>query len=162
MRLVFLCYNHRSYERIHGIFSRHSLVVCLQKQSKTDGTVSSRQKTTSRSIPDFCREKTSAPYVMFSFLNSLPFLSAEIEGRHYGGGVLELVPSEIEKLLIPLRSTTESEFVTLDNMIRNNASLDDIVNFTDPIILNKGLGLTQSEVCVIRKAHRRLLKRRLR
>jgi len=32
----------------------------------------------------------------------LTALSAELEGRHYGGGVLELVPSEIERLLVPL------------------------------------------------------------
>lgn len=36
-----------------------------------------------------------------SFLNSLTCLTAELEGRHYGGGVLELVPSEIERLLLP-------------------------------------------------------------
>ena len=40
--------------------------------------------------------------LVYSFINSLTSLSAEIEGRHYGGGVLELVPSEIEELLIPI------------------------------------------------------------
>lgn len=100
--------------------------------------------------------------ITFSFLNSLTFLSAELEGRHYGGGVLELVPSEIEKLLIPLRPIAESIFNQIDAMIRNNATLDEIVDFTDPIILGEGLGLTDIEICTIRKAHRRLLKRRLR
>ncbi len=41
---------------------------------------------------------------MFGFLNGLTALTAELEGRHYGGGVLELVPSEIEKLLVPVPS----------------------------------------------------------
>lgn len=36
------------------------------------------------------------------FHNSLTLLSAEVEGRTYGGGVLELVPSEISRLLVPL------------------------------------------------------------
>ena len=36
------------------------------------------------------------------FHNSLTLLSAELEGRSYGGGVLELVPSEIARLVIPL------------------------------------------------------------
>lgn len=40
-----------------------------------------------------------------SFHNSLTLLSAEIEGRTYGGGVLELVPSEISRLVVPLLST---------------------------------------------------------
>ena len=43
----------------------------------------------------------SAEKLVFSFVNPLTALSAELEGRHYGGGVLELVPSEIERLLIP-------------------------------------------------------------
>ena len=36
------------------------------------------------------------------FHNTLTLLSAEIEGRTYGGGVLELVPSEIARLRVPL------------------------------------------------------------
>ncbi|MCK4375509.1 MAG: SAM-dependent methyltransferase, partial [Candidatus Brocadiae bacterium] len=36
------------------------------------------------------------------FHNSLTLLSAEVEGRSYGGGVLELVPSEIGALSVPL------------------------------------------------------------
>jgi hypothetical protein len=36
------------------------------------------------------------------FHNSATLLSAEIEGRNYGGGVLELVPSEVARLAVPL------------------------------------------------------------
>jgi hypothetical protein len=36
------------------------------------------------------------------FHNSATLLSAELEGRNYGGGVLELVPSEIARLAVPL------------------------------------------------------------
>lgn len=43
--------------------------------------------------PDF-----PAPNLVAAFMSPLSALSAEIEGRSYGGGVLELVPSEIEKL----------------------------------------------------------------
>jgi len=39
------------------------------------------------------------------FHNSLTLLSAEIEGRTYGGGVLELVPSEISALVVPMLPT---------------------------------------------------------
>ena len=35
-----------------------------------------------------------------SFHNSLTLLTAEIEGRSFGGGVLELVPSEVGRLLV--------------------------------------------------------------
>src|SRR5258707_2251389 len=84
--------------------------------------------------------------LVFSFLNSLTFLCAELGGRHYGGGVLELVPSEIEKLLIPLIPIEESTFTQVDTMIRNNATLDELLDFTDPIILSKGLGLNHQEI----------------
>ena len=42
--------------------------------------------------------RVSATALVAGFVNSLTLVSAELEGRHYGGGVLELVPSEIERL----------------------------------------------------------------
>lgn len=36
------------------------------------------------------------------FQNTLSLLSTELEGRTYGGGVLELIPSEIARLLVPV------------------------------------------------------------
>lgn len=36
-------------------------------------------------------KETTAVSLVYSFLNSLTCLSAELEGRHYGGGVLELI-----------------------------------------------------------------------
>lgn len=107
-----------------------------------------------------CAER--ARDLTFSFLNSLTFLCAELEGRHYGGGVLELVPSEIEKLLIPLRPTSMEEFARADALIRSGATLDDVLDFTDPLILGAGLQLDTEEIAVLRAAHRRLLRRRLR
>lgn len=53
------------------------------------------------------------------FLNPLTALSAELEGRHYGGGVLELIPSEIERLLVPLPATADVNLEELDASIRN-------------------------------------------
>lgn len=97
-----------------------------------------------------------------SFLNSLTFLGAELGGRHYGGGVLELVPSEIEQLLIPLQTVDAATFARVDAMIRANATLDELLDFTDPRILGQGLHLSPEEIQIMRAAHRRLLKRRLR
>lgn len=53
------------------------------------------------------------------FLNPLTALSAEVEGRHYGGGVLELIPSEIERLLVPLPADANIDLEALDASIRN-------------------------------------------
>jgi adenine-specific DNA methylase len=98
----------------------------------------------------------------FSFLNSLTFLCAELGGRHYGGGVLELVPSEIERLLVPLQRVHAQTFARVDAMLRSHASLDELLVVTDPLILGQGLGLTPQEILTLQAAHRRLLKRRLR
>lgn len=53
------------------------------------------------------------------FINPLTALSAELEGRHYGGGVLELIPSEIERLIIPMPEKVDLDLAELDNSIRN-------------------------------------------
>jgi adenine-specific DNA methylase len=53
------------------------------------------------------------------FINPLTALSAELEGRHYGGGVLELIPSEIQRLLIPLPQMVSLDLEALDTSIRN-------------------------------------------
>lgn len=52
------------------------------------------------------------------FLNPLTALSAELEGRHYGGGVLELIPSEIERLVIPVPDV-KVDLAELDKSIRS-------------------------------------------
>jgi adenine-specific DNA-methyltransferase len=63
--------------------------------------------------------KTAVPeQLVYCFLNALTALSAELEGRHYGGGVIELVPSEIEKLLVPLPKRLRPNMQQLDKLVR--------------------------------------------
>ena len=65
------------------------------------------------------RPKTVSPPTLVScFLNPLTALSAELEGRHYGGGVLELVPSEIERLTIPIPVDVTVDTARLDTAVR--------------------------------------------
>lgn len=56
--------------------------------------------------------------LVFNFLNALTALTAELEGRHYGGGVLELVPSEIENLLLPVPKDIRADVRSLDRAVR--------------------------------------------
>ena len=58
--------------------------------------------------------------LVLSCVNSLTALSAELEGRRYGGGVLELVPSEIEKLLVPVVALPAFDVKGLDARIRSD------------------------------------------
>lgn len=62
---------------------------------------------------------TDAAKLVGCFINPLTALSAELEGRHYGGGVLELIPSEIERLLIPLPKKANVDLTELDKAIRS-------------------------------------------
>lgn len=58
------------------------------------------------------------------FLNPLTAIFAELEGRYYGGGVLELVPSEIEKLYIPIPENINFDIHTLNDSIKAGSIAD--------------------------------------
>ncbi len=97
--------------------------------------------------------------LVFSFINSLTFLYAELGGRHYGGGVLELVPSEIEELYIPLCRSTQEQFDRVDKMIRDKIDIDHLLDYTDHKILTK-LNFSEKEIEIIRNTWHRLRNRR--
>jgi adenine-specific DNA methylase len=82
----------------------------------------------------------SADKLVSCFINSLTALSAELEGRHYGGGVLELVPSEIEKLILPLPSKTNISLKDLDQKIRTGPTMS-ALEFNSRVVLGD-LGLS--------------------
>ena len=63
-------------------------------------------------------KKVRADTLVSCFMNPLTALSAELEGRHYGGGVLELVPSEIERLVVPLLADGVLDVGKLDSAVR--------------------------------------------
>lgn len=97
--------------------------------------------------------------LVFNFINSLTALSAELEGRHYGGGVLELVPSEIEKLLIPTKIMKSSDLNNLDVSIKNKKEACALMADQDLIVL-RSIGFSQDECITIHKAWRDIRDRR--
>ena len=105
-------------------------------------------------------QSSAAGDFVYSFVNSLTALTAELEGRHYGGGVLELVPSEIEKLYVPLVRVTKNELKELDLTVRAGGS-DGIPQHQDKLIREK-LGLAESEMDILHDAWRKLRNRRQR
>ena len=96
-----------------------------------------------------------------SFVNSLTALSAELEGRHYGGGVLELVPSEIERILVPLSSISEESLASLDKAIRDGAAPENLLALQDSVVL-RPLGVKRAECEELLTAWDRLRNRRQR
>jgi len=82
--------------------------------------------------------------LVLGFVNSLTCLTAEMEGRHYGGGVLELVPSEIERLLVPVIKATSAELKGADRRFRNATSDSEFLRTQDALVLGK-LGVTRND-----------------
>lgn len=99
---------------------------------------------------------------VFCFINSYTMLMAELGGRHYAGGVLELVPSEIRELRVPLIKVSRDDFNVLDQMIRERQKSDDILNFTDQVILINGLGLSAKKLKALKACYNRVKQRRQR
>ena len=94
------------------------------------------------------------------FINPLTALSAELEGRHYGGGVLELIPSEIEQLLIPLPDKINVELVDLDVAIRTR-STEGVLARQGEVILGK-IGLSSAKQRCLLAGWQKLRDRRQR
>jgi hypothetical protein len=106
-------------------------------------------------------QKGRASDLVFGFVNSLTALSAELEGRHYGGGVLELVPSEIERLLVPSVRHSVDDLRDLDRRIHSRAAAEDLLAGQDRILLEP-LGIRRSDCEAILAAWLRLRARRQR
>jgi adenine-specific DNA-methyltransferase len=81
--------------------------------------------------------------LVLGFVNSLTCLTAEMEGRHYGGGVLELVPSEIERLLVPVIKATSAELKAADKGFRNASNDSEFLRMQDALVLGK-LGVSRN------------------
>lgn len=109
-----------------------------------------------RITTDHCDPKK----LVYCFINSLTALSSELEGRHYGGGVLELVPSEIERLSIPIPNVPRVELRQLDRAIRK-LDATDLLSAQDSVVLGN-LGLSSNDQLTLREAWNRLRKRRQR
>jgi len=98
--------------------------------------------------------------LIYCFLNALTALSAELEGRHYGGGVLELVPTEIEKLLVPIPGSIRPEIRKLDTLVRQS-SVATVLEVQNERILG-AMGVPKSDQDALLGAWLRLKNRRQR
>lgn len=95
--------------------------------------------------------------------NSYSYLtaaSAEIEGRSYGGGVLELEPSEAEKLLMPATLANALPLEDCDTLIRAGR-LEQVLEENNHRILMDGIGLSKAECAMLRGIWEKMRNRRL-
>ena len=87
--------------------------------------------------------------------------SAEIEGRSYGGGVLELEPTEAEKLLAPrLLAKNALPVEEIDRMVRTG-NLCDALRQNDKEVLVKEMGLSHQDCATLAGIWSKMRDRRI-
>jgi adenine-specific DNA-methyltransferase len=96
------------------------------------------------------------------FHNSATLLTAEIEGRSFGGGVLELVPTEIGRLSVPLIPGLGAHLAGLDQLARTaGPDSDDLIEATDELLRRAVPALAPDLLDALRGARTALLQRRM-
>ncbi|AUT32428.1 MULTISPECIES: N-6 DNA methylase [Acinetobacter] len=103
---------------------------------------------------------TNAENLVCSFLNPLTAITAELEGRYYGGGVLELVPSEIEKLYIPVIDDYKHDPDTLNQLVKDG-KVEEVIRNQGEAIFTK-LGFSKQDNEELMKIWQKLRDRRMR
>lgn len=101
-----------------------------------------------------------------SAISTLTQVSAELEGRSYGGGVLKLEPGDARRLQIVLPSKANAtrlcaSFGQIDQLLRDS-DVEAAVSLVDSIVLSGQLGLTRGQLSELRAMLARLRARRLR
>ena len=85
--------------------------------------------------------------------------SAEIEGRSYGGGVLELEPSEAERLLMPIPLGRGLSIEECDDLIRSGR-LADLLDENSQLVLVDTVGLSKRDCGLLRNIWLKMRSRR--
>jgi adenine-specific DNA methylase len=94
------------------------------------------------------------------FFNSLTLAWAEVCGRSYGGGVLELEPREAEELPIFYDDNIKIDVEKVENLLRNDQAYE-ALDYVDNIILKNYLGFDNFMMGKIRNAWEQLRDRRV-
>lgn len=91
--------------------------------------------------------------------NSLTLAWAEVSGRSYGGGVLELETGEAEHLPIPYNSKIEIDSEKVDVLLRSGKDLE-ALEYVDGVVLGEYMGMSNLTIKHIRNAWIELRNRR--
>lgn len=113
-------------------------------------------------------EGVNPELVLLSYYNSISFAFSEICGRSYGGGVLEILPSEMGNILLPVlcsfpKKKMDSILKKIDGVVRNEKNIEEALDLVDNEILIKTLGvdasICQQARCIWKKMQQRRLGR---
>ncbi|WP_412776924.1 Eco57I restriction-modification methylase domain-containing protein [Thalassospira lucentensis] len=96
-----------------------------------------------------------------SFYNSITLLFSEVEGRFYGGGVLELTPSEFRRLPLPYAASSVAKFRSFEQKFVSNSGDESFFDKED-LRVKSELKLSDNDILLLRSARRTLRDYRLR
>lgn len=96
-----------------------------------------------------------------SYYNSLSLAFSELCGRSHGGGVLELMPNEVENIVLPYHVKNSKLLSVINQAIRDKKEMSEILRLTNKQILVDNLGFSQEEVELADSIWKKLQSRRL-
>lgn len=115
--------------------------------------------TSTDTIHRMTSKKVKPERVIANTYTWLTAASAEIEGRSYGGGVLELEPTEAERLLMPATLNGAIPLSECDRLIRAGR-LDEVLEENARIVLMGHMGLSKSDCFTLRDIWTKMRDRR--
>ena len=108
---------------------------------------------------------------LIAYYNSIGLAFTELEGRSYGGGVLEILPGELEKMMFvnvfdeSVISDQEIEimFCEIDRLLRNSTNDDiiDVIDYMDNYLLIDKMKFENEDLTKFRHIWLKLRDRRL-
>lgn len=98
--------------------------------------------------------------VTVAFLNTYTFALSETLGRSYVGGVLTFEPGEMRKIRIPMQMADQLDLQKIYAWQRQG-EIDKVLEYTDSILLRKGLNLTEHEIELLHSIWKKMFDRRM-
>lgn len=101
--------------------------------------------------------------LVLSFYNSLTLVFSEINGRFYGGGVLELTPNEFRSLPIPYVKISDNDYLKYLQLFQSDRDLNLNIRELDDFFLKRTIpDITDGEIETLRTVREKLVSRRQR
>ncbi|WP_128547187.1 N-6 DNA methylase [Larkinella soli] len=110
----------------------------------------------------YMKDNFNIESLVFSFYNSLTLTFAELFGRYYGGGVLELTPNEFRDLPLPYNSISLSAFKQFSDDFKLKHSIFDVTSLNDFSIFKNSLKIDSETILKINEIKSKLILKRLR
>ena len=80
---------------------------------------------------------------VFCFFNSITLAQCEFNGRYYGGGGCELVPTEFKDIVVPYRRIREKDKEKLRFLFKSGKPVEDIVKFVNGLTICRNYEVEQ-------------------